>query len=702
MMGRVILVVAIMLSCTIAVVSTSAQDLTERNEWMTVGSLHSWYSNIGCEREEGRIGTGSQQDGLQWPALYRNQDMAAAKGLWLGVTNYTDQNGSTYPFKVVHAGPRVRGLGAGPEGGFFPTKFEVVNRFDQPSVFVDGAPSASRVVDIDRVDPTIKPDRMIINEVNTSIGVTMKRNILGFSQEFHDDYIIYEYEFKNTGNVDADEAIELPNQTITGFYAFFQYRYAVCKEGATAMGNSARWGINTMNDTRGDGVRPDPPGESVRAQYAWHGKYPPWTRFVDNIGAPIFDGNTLDRADSVGRLGAAQFVGVVTIHADRSATDRTDDPSQPRTTTYKGSDDPLNSRNDQFSNAGMAAEYRWMSEGHANPRHADLVQPDGRFTEPTGDPSLGTSGGWSSANGYGPYTLAPGQSIRIILAEAAGGLSRAKQVSVGQRFKAGTINNRSKNDSVFSGRDSLFQAFRRAIANYRASYNYVQAPMPPATFDVKSGGEKLSLAWTLYNDSDPNLAGFRVYRTTGRYDADTIRLLSTLPRTARSYVDTTAIRGIGYYYWMEAFSPPTTAASSDSTPSGVSLVSNRLYSQAYDPAFLLDPGGPPIVGVVPDNLSAIRIVPNPFVNGSEFRINRGAGTQINEIQFRNVPAGCKVSIYTELGELIRELYEERGSGTVQWNSLTSSGQMIVSGLYIVVFEDTRAGGKSIQKLVVIR
>lgn len=675
---------------------------TVRNEWMSVGSLHSWFASTGCEIEEGRVGPGSQQDGVQWPALYRNQDMQAAKGLWLGVTNFTDPTGTTYPYKVVHVGPRVRGLGAGPDGGFFPIKFEVINKFEKPSVLVDGVPSVARVEEIDRVDPTINADRMIYNEVNTSIGVTMTRKILGWSQPFHDDYLVYEYEFKNTGNTDDDAEIELPNQTVTGFYAFFQYRYAVCKEGATVMGNSARWGINTMNDARGDGVKPDPPGQNVRAQFSWHGKYPPFTRFVDNIGAPIFDGNSFDRADTVGRLGAAQFVGIVTIHADRSATDRTDDPQQPRTTTYKGSDDPLNSRNDQFSVGGMAAEYRWMEEGHANPRHADLVQPDGNFTEPTGDPSLGTSGGWSFANGYGPYTLAPGQSIRIVMAEAAGGLSRAKQVSVGRRFKRGEITNKAKNDSVFTGRDSLFQAFRRAIANYKTGYQITNAPLPPATLNIKSGGDKVTLTWTLYNDNDPNLEGFRVYRTTGRYDADTVLLLATLPKTARSYDDFTAVRGVGYYYHMEAYGPVTTTAAADSTPAGASLVSNRISTQAYDPAFLLQPGGPPIVGVVPDQLSKIRIVPNPYVKDSNFRIGGGQGVQENEIQFRNIPAYCKIKVYTELGELIRELDETDGSGLKRWDSLTSSGQMIVSGVYIVVFEDTRTGGKTIQKLVVIR
>jgi hypothetical protein len=57
-------------------------------KWMSAGSLQSWYSEIGCEIEEGRVKV--QQDGLRWPAIYKYQDMEAAKALWIGVKDFTD------------------------------------------------------------------------------------------------------------------------------------------------------------------------------------------------------------------------------------------------------------------------------------------------------------------------------------------------------------------------------------------------------------------------------------------------------------------------------------------------------------------------------------------------------------------------------------------------------------------------------------
>jgi hypothetical protein len=679
--------------------------------FMAVGSLHSWFANTGCEIEEGRIRPG-QQDGLQWPAIYRYQDMEAAKGFWIGCKNFTDPTGTNYEKKVIHIGPRVKGVGAGPDGGFFPTRFETISQVDPPTVYVDGAISEGKSLDNTDVDPTMKADRMIINEANTSIGLKMTRKILAFSQGFHDNYFIYDYTFTNTGNTDDDPEIELPNITLTGVYFFYQYRYAVCRETRYLYGNATGWGINTMNDTRGDGVKPDPPGQNVRAQFAYQGKYPVFTAW-DNLGGPIFRRDTekfINAEDTVGRLGNAQFVGVATLLASRSATDSTDDPAQPRTTTYVASDDPLNSQNDQFNTGKMALEYAWMEGGHANPRHADRVEPSGNFNNPTGDPSLpgtaGASGGWSSANGYGPYTIGPGQSIRIIMAEGASGLSRARCISIGARYKAGTISAVAKNDSFLTGKDSLFQTFRRAIANYQSGYSIPQPPLPPKSFNVSSGGDKISLSWTTYG-SGPTVAAWRVYRTVGAYYGPD-SLIAELPGSVTSYDDLTPVRGVSYYYYMQAVGEASANTGGGLTPPGVPLKSNRIYTQAFDAAFLKRPAGPALgpFGNTGVGGSQIRIVPNPYVVSAYVKIGDEGSLlfpgETDKIAFYNIPGRCTIKIYTELGELIKEIVHTDGSGDASWNSVTSSNQVVVSGVYIAVVEDLDNGNKAIEKFVVIR
>ena len=251
------------------------------NKWMSAGSMHNWYSEIGSECEEcGFIRT--QQDGLRWPGIYRFTDMQAAKALWIGALNVTDDRGQDWAERVVHVGPRVSGAGE-----FFPVRFVDISRFTPPIVTVDGEVSEAEAAMVnDEVDPDLIPDRMIINEVNTLLGITMERKIMQFSQEYHDNYHIIEYTYTNTGNTDDDAEIELPNQTLEGVYFFSQWRLSVAKETRYVVGNGTGWGLNAMLDTRGDGVKVDPPDEQFRAQFVWHGKFPPFTAY-DNIGGPI-------------------------------------------------------------------------------------------------------------------------------------------------------------------------------------------------------------------------------------------------------------------------------------------------------------------------------------------------------------------------------------------------------------------------------
>lgn len=295
--------------------------------WLSAGSFHNFYSSIGSEIESGFIG--EQQAGWQWPAIYRGQDAQAMKALWLGATNFTDDQ-QTWPFRVVHVGPRVTGLGE-----FYPVSIETINKFAPPEVNVDGLVSFDKNVENDGVDPGMKADRKIVTVVNTLLGITVQRTVMQFSQQYHDNYHVIEYIFTNTGNTDSDPEIEFPNRTVEGFVPYFLNRMAPVKASRHTIGNGTGWGLNTMNDRRGDGLRPEEP-ENFRAQFAWHGYFPPFAGGnYDNIGAPIYEpaGATvldgyLSADDTTGRLEAYHFVGTVTLHADASANDDTDDPDR--------------------------------------------------------------------------------------------------------------------------------------------------------------------------------------------------------------------------------------------------------------------------------------------------------------------------------------------------------------------------------------
>lgn len=662
-----------------------------KNVWMSAGALQNWYSEIGSELEEGFVLR--QQYGMQWPANYRSQDMQAARGWWVGCKNFTDETGTHYDYKVVTVGPRNPAFFAA-----YPVQMEMINKFEPTIVTVDGVTSAGKDVVIDRYDETMPWDRMIINKVATQIGVTMERRIFQFSQQYNDNYIVYEYTFTNTGDTDGDTTtIELPNNTVEDFYTFWTYRNAVNASVRYVIGNSTGWGKNTMNDARGDGVKPDPIGQQFRCQFSWHGYTSEKDVTYDNIGGPIWTLGTEAlkwnaKSDTIGRLGGTQFLGVATLYADKSATDKTDDANQPSTTSYEDSDGSyFLAGADAKNTTDMQTKYLFMAKGHQSPRHADQIEPSGDFAKQTANPNQQTTGGYSFNNGYGPYTLAPGESIKIVMVEGAAGMNRSDQIKYGKMFKAGTLSAYDKNTLVINkGRDSLFTTFQRAKENFESGWNIPSAPLPPSTFTVNSGGDRIQLSWTV-NASDPNPpVNFRIYRAVGDYDAD-YTMIAELGSDVRSFNDVNLIRGFNYFYFMTAVGPQIPEG--PGTPAG-RLESSRFYTQTYDAANLQRPAD--------DNMSNIRVVPNPYVVNADLSV-RFPGTQDEDkIAFYNIPGECTIRIFTELGELVKTIEHTNGSGDAYWYSVTSSNQFVASGIYIAVITNTQTGENHISKFAIIR
>ncbi len=679
----------------------------QQARWLGIGSLQNFYMPNGTEREHALVA--QQQYGLRWPALYDHQDSQAAKAFWIGTTAFTDASNTSFPYKVVHVGPRVSGLGS-----FFPMEHKLIGRFPKVEVLVNDEETFNVADEVDEVDPTIPADRMIYSRINTSIGITMERRVMAFSNEYHDNYHVREYIFTNTGKADNTDAVIYPNKTLTDVMFFWQERYSVLHQTRYVIGNATGWGINAMVDRFGDDLGPDYGApEGLRGHFVWHGKLPAFTQY-DNIGAPIWTASTssglVQPQDTTGRLGAHQFVGNAVLHADTAPGNSADDPNQPYTMTETGSDDGLNSSNDPFNNARMEREYlEFMMRGRTN-RHAYLVEPSGEpgFLNPTGDPSRGTSGGFSAAKGIGPYTLAPGESVRIVIVEASAGLSREAATQIGTAYKRSGGNNNlqisyndghsvnatmTKNQWVFTSRDSLMQTFARAKANFDSGFNIPKAPTPPSTFRVNSGGDGVYLEWEYPDEEVGNITGFEIYRAQFRRDSVYTKV-AELPASAREFADTDQnpvggpIRGLDHYYYIQAIGNASDNNGTGLTPSGP-LKSNRYLTQTYDPARLLRPPG--------TSMDQITIVPNPFV--------RSASTDVSyagfEIQFFEVPGRARIDIYTELGELVQTINHTNGSGDASWNLNTKWRQRVVSGVYIAVIENLDTGEKTTRKFVVI-
>jgi hypothetical protein len=700
--------------CLLWMVSPSTAQVGEtQKRYVRVGSLQSRFTAYGSERGWNDV----YYEGLTWPSDYGNTDNAVIERQWIGCQDFLDGKGQSWEDYCVSFVQSFAGVSV------FPMVHKQVAKIGLPAVLVDGADvNAPYAGEIDEIDPNQVPDRIVTNVVNTSMGVTMTRRILAFSQEYHDNYFIKEYTFKNTGYTNATNQVSR-TATVKGFRFGLGVRYSVSREGAFSIADGQDWGKHSWVTRRGEDYATHASDvlteasaipQWIRAGYSWAGQSSVNT--FDNIGGPYKTGD--------GRLRAPQFAGLAVLHVDKSAADKTDDPAQPNTLGWHAGD-TYPSLGDMTIGtlANQIDMYKMLSGIPYHGLGSPTQRMDEAFMSVQPDPWLNHNdgGGTNVWINFGPFDLAPGDSVTIVLAEGVNGLSRAKCFDVGRLWKKAvddptftgpfTMPNGStttdkdvyKDAWTYTGRDSIMLTFSRAKRNFDLGYHIPQPPLPPPQFLVTSGGDRINLAWVASpSASDPGFAGYKLFRATGKTDT-VFDLIATVGPTVLSFDDVTAQRGFSYYYYICAYSDGSTNTTGGPNPIGP-LMSNRFYTRATQPAYLRRKAG--------ESMSGIRIVPNPYNIASPGMQYPG---ESDKIMFLNIPGHCTIRIYTENGDLINTIYHENGSGDEAWNSITSSRQVVVSGVYIVHFTVTAdytdpdtgkllygRGESAYQKLVIIR
>jgi len=669
---------------TIQITVLNAQVSGTLEKRIRIGRLQSHFTAYGSER----AWDGSAYLGMDWPADYSLQDNAVIERSWLAAENFTDADNVNWEKYAVYL---TAGL---VDDLVFPVKHELSAKSQLPTVYVDGI-NVNQIYldDVDVISDTIVADRIVTNVVNTSMGLTMERKVLAFSHPLHDDYFIKEYTFTNTGNVDYDDDIEL-SADLTGVRIMWGVRYSVCRDGANKYDNQQSWGKFSWVSKRGEDYAahatetiPDDYTivDWLRCGFSWAGqsdRRPDW----DNIGAPYIYGN--------GRLSSPQFAGTVILHVDKSYDDNSDDPDQPAVLGWHAGDTYPNATL-SIKDPNVRAKVYDMMEG--NPYPNAKFGGTNRFyednttsiTEPVSPYLIHSDGGgtnvWIS---YGPFDIPFGESIHIVEAEAVNGLSRELCNEVGRNWlkayedpsytgpfdlpDGGTTPDKDfyKNSWIYTGRDSLLLTFARAKRNYDSKYKVARAPKSPALLNVQSGGDRITLSWDPSpTENSPYFTGYKIFRGVGKPDT-TYQEIYSGPANVHLYEDTSPVRGFDYYYYL-------IPVMTDSV-TGAAIYGGRFYTQTTEAANLKRRAG--------KTLEDIRVVPNPF-NIKARDLNYPE--RYNRIGFLNIPAFCEIKIFTERGDLIATLDHSDGSGDEFWDSVTSSRQVVVSGLYIAYFEVTR-------------
>nr|HQU73450.1 fibronectin type III domain-containing protein [Calditrichia bacterium] len=614
--------------------------------------------------------------------------------------------------------------------GFFIKRY---SRYQPPKITVDGREIQDPfpLDGSDEVNPDIIPgtaDMMVTSTINTDMGVTITQKVLSWSQANHDDYIIYDWTFTNTGNIDLDDDIELPNQTLTNVYFLRSSRLE-------------RWDSQFWYSGEGDYAE-----DTLRLRYAYPGRRSD-SGTEDNTGNGYWE-------PQPGWMWNPMSVGQAILHADRSVSDPTDDFNQPMMTGTENSD-LLWIRNDPTSTGpadwaqvwrGMTEGWEWRGEverlsganvrpGFRSVHMEDQAVPGVKYITDLSWVTFGAAYFWAA----GPYTLAPGEDFRIVWADGFGVINPLKIWEVQTAWENGNatpppgmtfdnaggvglvdnmptpyknnpelynnnFNDWARDAWIFTGIDSLKQNMNNAQWNVRNNYNVPAAPQPPS-ITVNSLPNKIEISWGDESEDATDFAGYKLYRSEGFWYEGYLRgtntrehgqweLIGNFPGSGtHSYDDTDVTRGISYFYKVVAYDDGTQNGP-DVDGGGHPLESGHFLNVTRRGAVLTRPAK--------SDLSEVVIVPNPF--NSSARELQYPG-EPDKILFLELPPVCTIRIYTESGDLVKVIEHDNGSGDESWGLNTNehmtseTGQIVVSGIYIVNF--SMPNGESVNKKMVI-
>ncbi|HKJ67018.1 MAG TPA: hypothetical protein VKA68_03615 [bacterium] len=664
-----------------------------------------------------------------WLYDYDNFDegLYSVMGYYLGTDEWTNPDGVTESVKISNAAHGKHNetwvtMPVPDEDGVTIHRYM---RYAPPTITVDGLrlddqfPRTGDEVAPEKIPGTA--DVMIESWIRTSMGITIHQRVFAWSQEHNDDYAIWDWTFTNTGNIDLDDEVELPDQTLQDVYFMRSTR--------PGPGWRGRRFFSAY------GQRPGEP-DSLRMVYS----YPARTEGADydNVGRP----------DQVtGYMEDPIWKGEAILHVDQSVDDETDDIYQPQMTAFGNPERAWQKFSEPDINMQQKEKlYTVMQLGSKPHAGTPYLQDMGVPTFPNTHHSvpmedlgyqftadLGFGGRCISWYASGPYQMDPGESFRIVWADVAGSLSPQKAWEIGNAWANGnaaatweesgwrlspqqieypdlapTDNDKAKDSWVYTVQDTLFRNAANAQWNANHDYNIPVPPAPPSSIEVTSKPDRIEVVWGASEDQGDDVAGYKLYRARGdnnpTLSESEQRLIGVWEEIADleadgsseyTFDDDEAQRGQAYYYYVTTYDDGQGNIGAYNQDRGV-LESGKYLTRIVRPAHLTRPPE--------DDLSGVRVVPNPFnVSASDIQFTG----EPNKIIFMNLPPECTIDIYTESGDLVQTLEHIDGSGDEPWGQkfeehlVSRDGQVVVSGLYFAHIT-TPDGQETYVKFVIIR
>ena len=592
-------------------------------------------------------------------------------------------------------------------------------RYLQPSITVNGESVTQAQYGKKAPDQLVgTSDQTIESTFGYVIGVEAHRKAFTYSNQYHDDYIVVDVVLTNTSN-----------QTFEDFAIGFDLPMY-----GTAWGdNPAPNGLSDNND-QWYHYYGAAPSDTQRVFYAYHADDP--NAAGDQIANPAMgqQGRLIDKG--------SHFLAF--LHASKEpytdAANDVNDPIQPRTTYAAKSgqigiganarpQQPLSQPSLRFDAMYGAIADRTGRIPSAYPNTHHEINGDN-----FGSPDYTSFSNYMSSAppkgpsvGFGPYTFEPGEKIHLVYAYGHQGLGIDGAIEIGRkyfngtleappglpdqetgffpenfRFPSGATQNDIYKDLWYSTViDSVHEAVEHIEWNMAHDWSVPMTPPPPANLKVTGYPDEARITWEPSGaESDPNFAGYRVMRRKSALDTARFHMVHRVPPEEASdsyqFSDSQIQFGASYYYYVQT-GRRIAEDNQDAMPnhrgdiiwSGRTLIPTPLSIE------------PPRAGT--ETLDDILVAPNPYnINDPAVRAQGWEGDR--GIVFFNLPATVNVDIYTEDGDHVKRLVHDSpvNAGSIHWDMLTKTNQVVSSGVYIAVFTKPGDGQVAYRKFVVAR
>lgn len=588
-------------------------------------------------------------------------------------------------------------------------------------------------------DPFL-PEEMITAKWNTNTGISVSRRSYQWSFPAYDDFIIYDYIFKNTGQIVSNYTAQVvpgfPEQDLEEVWFVFHSGISVSTKSQInfhsdvfgIMAGGFGWEQETYHDyynlDKFDGSR-FTSSSTGAGELAYSTNYNGGHAPHPNDPKPLKD--SIEWVAKFGQeLMSPSAFGWVSLYADpRGSSPRSHyRPDVLRIDSHKG---------------GIFKGKDLDLEKFALPGKSKQDFYEFATTSDLQD-GLGNKGDRMNfyTFSYGPYNIPHGDSIRIIVAEIAGVMDYEYAIQ-------------GDPDGFFP--DSTIAAIRANAVNAINAVKWgigteangiplaADVPEPPpspvtnaANNSVGTTVPQVAVTWddvaeqTLYLDGAGNvfydgstdLDGYRIYRSTDfQFTNDTEppvlrgatwKLLKEIPKDRfgdywddelglYKYSDDSVAFNFRYGYYVAAFTkdPGPWTSANGTVVSDLGELEGGSHNRSRPTSAVAGPV---------DNFD-IYVIPNPYIF-NEPMYNYGT-TDPYKIVFNNLPLKCTIRIYTLSGDLVRTLIHEPDdignvSGSEVWDQETDSGLLVAPGMYIYhVSSDTEGLNKKLTgKLMIIR